>query len=41
MSSPGNWKVGTCGRPIQGSESIVDPVNGELCYRGDTNRIDE
>ena len=41
VSSPGNWKVGTCGRPIQGSESIVDPVNGELCYRGDTNRIDE
>ena len=34
VSSPGNWKIGYCGRPIPGSESIIDPINGELCYRG-------
>jgi long-chain-fatty-acid--CoA ligase ACSBG len=28
------WKVGTCGRPIYGSESMIVPENGELCYRG-------
>ena len=27
-------KVGTCGRPMPGTESIIDPVTGELCYRG-------
>ena len=34
VSSPGNWKIGTCGRPIPGSESMIDPATGELCYRG-------
>ena len=28
------WKVGTCGRPIKGSESLIVPSTGELCYRG-------
>eukprot|EP00428_Durinskia_dybowskii_P074389 CAMPEP_0170405002 /NCGR_PEP_ID=MMETSP0117_2-20130122/26943_1 /TAXON_ID=400756 /ORGANISM="Durinskia baltica, Strain CSIRO CS-38" /LENGTH=656 /DNA_ID=CAMNT_0010662077 /DNA_START=51 /DNA_END=2018 /DNA_ORIENTATION=+ len=28
------WKIGTCGRPIKGSESMIDPSTGELCYRG-------
>ena len=28
------WKIGTCGRPIKGSESIIVPSTGELCYRG-------
>jgi long-chain-fatty-acid--CoA ligase ACSBG len=35
VSSPGNWKIGTCGRPIQGSITRLDPVNKELCYKGD------
>jgi long-chain-fatty-acid--CoA ligase ACSBG len=26
--------MGTCGRPLYGTESKVDPNNGELCYRG-------
>jgi long-chain-fatty-acid--CoA ligase ACSBG len=28
------WKIGTCGRPIKGSESMLAPSTGELCYRG-------
>ncbi len=28
------WKIGACGRPIKGSESMIVPSNGELCYRG-------
>jgi long-chain-fatty-acid--CoA ligase ACSBG len=28
------WKIGTCGRPIQGSTSIIDGNTGELCYTG-------
>ena len=28
------WKVGYCGRPIKGTESKLDPNNGELLYRG-------
>jgi long-chain-fatty-acid--CoA ligase ACSBG len=28
------WKVGTCGRPLKGSESMIAPGTGELCYRG-------
>jgi len=29
-----NWKIGTCGRPIQGSKSRIVPENGELTYKG-------
>lgn len=28
------WKIGTCGRPMKGTESMLVPENGELCYRG-------
>uniref|UniRef100_A0A7S3M8Z0 AMP-dependent synthetase/ligase domain-containing protein n=1 Tax=Spumella elongata TaxID=89044 RepID=A0A7S3M8Z0_9STRA len=28
------WKIGTCGRPLKGTESIIVPSTGELCYRG-------
>jgi len=28
------WKIGYCGRPIKGSESMIAPGTGELCYRG-------
>lgn len=28
------WKIGTCGRPIKGTISKIDPSNGELCYKG-------
>ena len=34
LSYPGSWKMGTCGRPMLGTESKLDPNNGELCYRG-------
>ncbi len=30
----GEWKIGTCGRPMLGTESRVDPQTGELWYRG-------
>ncbi len=28
------WKIGTCGRPLKGTESMLAPSTGELCYRG-------
>jgi len=28
------WKIGTVGRPLPGTETKIDPNNGELCYRG-------
>lgn len=28
------FKWGTVGRPLMGTESMTDPNNGELCYRG-------
>jgi len=28
------WKIGHCGRPMQGTQSRIDPNNGELQYRG-------
>ena len=28
------WKIGTCGRPMPGTESKIDEETGELCYRG-------
>ncbi|RYG65399.1 hypothetical protein EON64_11980, partial [archaeon] len=34
VSAAKAWKVGTCGRPMLGTESRIDPNNGELCYRG-------
>lgn len=34
ISMEGAWKIGYCGRPIPGSESVLDAKNGELCYRG-------
>jgi long-chain-fatty-acid--CoA ligase ACSBG len=34
VNSPGQWKVGTCGRPMPGTESLIAPSTGELCYRG-------
>jgi hypothetical protein len=33
LKSLGNWKIGRCGRPMPGTESMISPVNGELCYR--------
>jgi long-subunit acyl-CoA synthetase (AMP-forming) len=33
VSSPGNWKIGRCGRPMPGTESMISPGTGELCYR--------
>lgn len=29
-----NWRVGYCGRPIKGTQSRIDPNNGELSYKG-------
>lgn len=34
MNGPNAWKIGSCGRPILGTESKIDPETGELCYRG-------
>jgi long-chain-fatty-acid--CoA ligase ACSBG len=34
VSASDCWKIGYCGRPIKGSQSKIDPRNGELCYRG-------
>jgi long-chain-fatty-acid--CoA ligase ACSBG len=34
VSAARQWKIGYCGRPVNGSQSKIDPVNGELCYRG-------
>jgi long-chain-fatty-acid--CoA ligase ACSBG len=34
VCSPGQWRIGTCGRPMPGTESKIGPINGELCYRG-------
>ena len=33
VSAPGIWKVGSCGRPLFGTESKIEP-SGELAYRG-------
>eukprot|EP01031_Cornospumella_fuschlensis_P007437 gene7437-9210_t len=32
VSAAKAWKVGACGRPMLGTESRIDPNNGELCY---------
>ena len=34
VNAPGQWKIGTCGRPLYGTQSKLDPASGELCYRG-------
>jgi long-chain-fatty-acid--CoA ligase ACSBG len=34
VSGPPCWKIGTCGRPMKGTESMLVPSTGELCYRG-------
>lgn len=34
VSGPKGWRIGYCGRPIKGSQSRLDPNNGELQYRG-------
>lgn len=34
VSSPGNWRIGYCGRPIRGTETKIAADTQELCYRG-------
>jgi long-chain-fatty-acid--CoA ligase ACSBG len=34
MNAPGYWRVGTCGRALEGTEMRIDPQTGELQYRG-------
>jgi len=34
ISYPGAWKIGTCGRPLLGTESKIDVNTGELLCRG-------
>ena len=34
VNTPTAWKIGTCGRPLPGTESKIDPDTGEICYRG-------
>eukprot|EP00602_Paraphysomonas_sp_CaronLab_P003131 CAMPEP_0185038906 /NCGR_PEP_ID=MMETSP1103-20130426/35155_1 /TAXON_ID=36769 /ORGANISM="Paraphysomonas bandaiensis, Strain Caron Lab Isolate" /LENGTH=473 /DNA_ID=CAMNT_0027577559 /DNA_START=18 /DNA_END=1436 /DNA_ORIENTATION=- len=34
ISCPGQWRIGFCGRPIPGTETITHGDTGELCYRG-------
>ena len=34
VSCKSEWKIGTCGRPMLGTESMIAPGTGELCYRG-------
>jgi long-chain-fatty-acid--CoA ligase ACSBG len=34
VSSPLAWKIGYCGRPMPGTETIIAPETNELCYRG-------
>eukprot|EP01006_Ploeotia_vitrea_P029918 TRINITY_DN62381_c0_g1_i1.p1 TRINITY_DN62381_c0_g1~~TRINITY_DN62381_c0_g1_i1.p1 ORF type:complete len:506 (+),score=10.07 TRINITY_DN62381_c0_g1_i1:497-2014(+) len=31
---PGEWKIGSCGRPVSGTITKIDPVTKELCYKG-------
>jgi len=33
-SRAGAWKIGYCGRPMPGTETIIAPGTNELCYRG-------
>lgn len=34
VNIPTAWKLGSCGRPMPGTESKIDPATGEICYRG-------
>jgi len=34
VSFAGGWKIGYCGRPIPGSQTMIAPGTNELCYRG-------
>jgi len=34
VSCEGMWKIGTCGRPMYGTETRIAPGTKELCYRG-------
>jgi len=34
MNAPGYWKVGTCGKGLEGTETRIHPQTGELQYRG-------
>ncbi len=33
-NSPSAWKIGSIGRPLEGTVSKLDPNNGELIYSG-------
>jgi long-chain-fatty-acid--CoA ligase ACSBG len=34
ISNAAQWKIGYCGRPMLGTESMIAPDTKELCYRG-------
>ncbi len=34
VSNEHQWKIGYCGRPLLGTETMIVPGNQELCYRG-------
>ena len=34
VNTPTAWKIGTCGRPLPGTESKIIDGTGEICYRG-------
>jgi len=34
ISDQKQWKIGTCGRPMEGTETIIAENTMELCYRG-------
>eukprot|EP01006_Ploeotia_vitrea_P029919 TRINITY_DN62381_c0_g2_i1.p1 TRINITY_DN62381_c0_g2~~TRINITY_DN62381_c0_g2_i1.p1 ORF type:complete len:650 (+),score=8.69 TRINITY_DN62381_c0_g2_i1:69-2018(+) len=34
VSAPGNWRVGSCGRELPGTESLIKPDTKELCMKG-------
>jgi long-chain-fatty-acid--CoA ligase ACSBG len=34
VSCRSQWKIGYCGRPLLGTETMIVPGNQELCYRG-------
>eukprot|EP00981_Chlorochromonas_danica_P006596 scaffold1438_cov173-Ochromonas_danica.AAC.1 len=29
-----SWKIGSCGRPLAGTSTRIEPITKELCYRG-------